>query len=338
MTARGLWYKGSVAHTRRLDPFVARLIALAVGLVALTAVILSTLGAQRAEPAAGQQSSPTVASGAAADGKDTAPSSSTTTSTACTGGADQCMAQSAFEQPVGPAVDRKKLGWGAAQPYSMNATVMGGSTDTPITPERRALLGRQLEQARAAALRVGTVAEAEREGFVRNWQRIDGRGWEYVNWDRIRNQTTLDLDKPTMLLFADDKPDSTVISVAYQVRGTREAGPPKDLPLELIPWHFHHNLCAVDGQVIGNVETDQQGNLIESGAKRCEAAGATYLPELDHWMVDLWVIPGWENPWGLVSSKHPDEFSDPRPYFPYAPTPTGSTATGTTSTDTGHDH
>ena len=40
-----------------------------------------------------------------------------------------------------------------------------------------------------------------------------------------------------------------------------------------------------------------------------------FRPELDHWMVDFWVIPGWENPWGLVSSKHPDMMFEPTPWF-----------------------
>lgn len=193
------------------------------------------------------------------------------------------------------------FGWGAAQPPQMRASVQFGGSDEPISDERRALLGRQLEQARAAALAVGTVAEAERQGFEKNYQRIDGRGFEYINWDRF---STFDLDKPSMLVFADDTPDSPVVSMAYNVLGTVEAGPPRDLPLENIPWHFHADLCEKDGSIIGSDEP-----------KRCAAEGAAVKPELNHWMVDLWVIPGWENPWGLVSSVHPDLTEEPTPWF-----------------------
>lgn len=207
-----------------------------------------------------------------------------------------------------------QMGWGGAQPSQMRATVKYGTASKPLTPERRELLASQLEEVRTAALEIGTVAEAERRGYVKNFQYLEGRGFEYIKWSNFT--PTLDLANPTMLAFPDDQPDSKVAAVAYNILGTREGGPPTHLPLEAVPWHFHHNLCRKDGSVIGNVETAPDGTLYADHAERCEDAGATYEPELDHWMVDLWVIPGWENPWGLVSSKHPDLFTTPQDWFP----------------------
>lgn len=204
-------------------------------------------------------------------------------------------------------------GWGTAQPTQMRATVHFGGTNRVLTRERRALLASQLVEVRAAAMGIGTVAEAERQGFVRNFQRIDGRGFEYINWSRFSSE--LDLSRPTLLAFEDDKPDSRIISVAYNVLGTIEDGPPRDLPLEVIPWHYHSNLCEVDDTIVGSVEYDADGQPYPEAVQRCVDLGATFRPELNHWMVDLWVVPGWENPWGLVSSKHPDMMFDPTPWF-----------------------
>jgi len=204
-------------------------------------------------------------------------------------------------------------GWGTAQPTQMRATVHFGGTSILLSPERRRLLGEELVQVREAALKIGTVAEAEKQGYVRNFQRINGRGFEYINWSYW--STKLDLSRPTLLAFDGDRPDSRVMSVAYNVLGTMQDGPPTDLPLEVIPWHYHSNLCAKDNSIVGNVEFDANGNPYPEQAQRCKDLGAVFRPELNHWMVDLWVIPGWENPWGLVSSKHPDMMFEPTPWF-----------------------
>lgn len=219
--------------------------------------------------------------------------------------------------PIEPVKDEgaegDMFGWGTAQPTQMRATVHYGGTNTPMTRERRQLLADQLVQAREAALSIGTVAEAERQGFVKNFQRLNGRGFEYVNWSNFSHK--LDLSKPTVLAFEDDKPDSRIVSIAYNVLGTVQDGPPTDLPLEVIPWHYHSNLCKKGNSIVGSVEYDENGVPYADQAARCRELGAEFRPELNHWMVDLWVVPGWENPWGLVSSKHPDLMFEPTPWF-----------------------
>lgn len=205
-------------------------------------------------------------------------------------------------------------GWGAVQPTQMMATVVYGTEQQPMSADRRQLLGEQLDHVRQVVMSIGTVANAERLGYKKNFQRIDGRGWEYINWGYWSDK--VDLDKPTMLVFPDTNPDSRVIATAFNVLGTREAGPPDTFPLEVMPWHYHHNLCRKGDSIIGNVETAPDGSLYQNQIDRCIAEGAKFEPELDHWMIDLWIVPGWENPWGLVSSKHPDLFADPQPWFP----------------------
>ena len=218
--------------------------------------------------------------------------------------------------PAGPTIPtnpRGLSGWGTAQPNAMAATVMYGTSNTRMTPAQREKWAGQLEQARAAALKIGTVRNALAMGYVKNFQYVDGRGYEYIKWSNFKH--TLDLDQPTTVNFPSDDPDARVASVAYQVLGTREDGPPDDLPLSVIPWHFHSNLCKKGNSIVGNIETAPDGTLYKRQVERCKNLGAVPQPQLNHWMVDLWVVPGWENPWGLVSSKHPDLMRTPVPWF-----------------------
>lgn len=268
------------------------------GVVAAT---LAVMGVALVDPSPGPESSASASEAAA--------TSSTTSTTVA-----------ASSVPVNP---RGLSGWGTAQPNAMSATVQHGTSNTRLTPEERAKWAAQLVQVRAAAEKVNTVRKAEAAGYVRNFQYVDGRGYEYINWDYLTDR--FDIDHPSMLNFPSDEPDTGIASVAYQVRGTKEAGPPDVFPLSTVPWHYHTNLCRKGDSIIGNVETAPDGTLYKRQQERCDNLGAVAEPELNHWMVDLWVVPGWENPWGLVSSKHPDLFRSPVPWF--TTSVTGASAT-----------
>lgn len=193
--------------------------------------------------------------------------------------------------------DSGKLGWAADQPPTMLNKIYKGRSDRPLLPERRALLGEQLARARAAAMKAPTVADAEAAGYEKTHEFVYGRGVEYAKWSYVDDQ--FNIDEPELLAYEDDKPDSRIVSMAYNVLGVAETGPPKDLPLEVIGWHFHTNVCRKGDLYIGSDGYDCVGN------------GGWIDHSKDNWMVDLWVIPGWENPWGLISSKHPDLFNLP---------------------------
>lgn len=212
-----------------------------------------------------------------------------------------------------PAPNPRGLsGWGTAQPNAMAATVMGGRSWTHMSADERKKVADDLVHVRKVALEIGTVKHALELGYVPNFQYVDGRGYEFIKWSNITDK--LDLDRPSMVNFPDKDPDTGIASVAYQVLGTKEAGPP-DFHPEVFPWHYHSLLCLKNGSIMGSVEYDPAGKIYKTQAERCENAGAEYQPQLNHWMVDLWVVPGWENPWGLVSSKHPDLIRTPTPWF-----------------------
>jgi hypothetical protein len=220
------------------------------------------------------------------------------------------------DQPANDGdADTAIYGWGTMQPPGMRATVEYGGTNERLSPERRTLLGYQLAEARQAGLDIGTIAEARRQGFVRNMGFVNGRGVDYINWSRFTDH--LDLSKPSILLFPNDSPSARVISVAYNVTRSVEEGPPTDLPLEVIPWHYHASLCQREYTMVGAIGSDADGHPYEEQIQACRDMGATFRPDLSNWMVDLWVMPGWENPWGLASSNHPDMYVQPTPYFPW---------------------
>jgi hypothetical protein len=196
------------------------------------------------------------------------------------------------EQTSTPEIDR--YGWGAWQPAQMARPLVGGSSERPISAERRALLASQLERGRAAALALGTVAKAEAAGYVRAYDNFQsGRGFEYVNFGLIDGE--VDVDRPEILAFTGKEPASPVAAIAYYVRAEEGDPPPDTLPTEAIPWHSHWAICRKGGEYIDSQHPEE-----------CRAQGGEPDESLTGWMVDLWLVPGWENPWGLVSSKHPD--------------------------------
>lgn len=186
-------------------------------------------------------------------------------------------------------------GWGAWQPAQMNRPLVGGVSEEPISLETRKFLGEQLQLAREAALAVGTVAEAEAAGYVKLHEFLPGRGVQYANFDYI--DETFDIDHPEVLAFPGDEPDTGIAAVAYYVIAGEDQPPPDDLPTDIIPWHSHWAICRKGD--VWPLSQDEEG---------CKALGGEIVEGLSGWMLDLWIVPGWENPWGLLSSKHPDLF------------------------------
>jgi hypothetical protein len=137
------------------------------------------------------------------------------------------------------------------------------------------------------------MADAEAAGYVLIHEPHPGRGAELMNFSLL--DKTFDIDKPEMLVYRDPSPTAPVVGQAYYVVGPLEAGPPKDaFPLEAIGWHFHWDICQIGDQVVASENFP------------CQKEGGVIRDDWDGWMVDIWAVPGWENPWGLISSKHPD--------------------------------
>ena len=181
-------------------------------------------------------------------------------------------------------------GWGTNQPTEMQASVQYGGTNKILSPARRALLANQLVIVRKVALAIGTVANAEKLGFVKNYQRINGRGFEYVNWGWWSHK--VDLLHPTVLAFDGDQPNSKVVSVAYNVLGSIQAGPPKTFPLEVIPWHYHSNLCEKNGTAGTQPAIDQ---VLHESLAHLDLCGLTE-PSLRHIQHEQYARDHGENP------------------------------------------
>lgn len=201
------------------------------------------------------------------------------------------------------------FGWGSIQPPNMRMIHLGSSA-RPLAADRRAQLGEMLQRARNAGLRIKNLAGAKAAGYTKVTETSTGGRVEYVNYQYADD--VFDVDHPEQVVFAAndaDRDDSPVIAIAYGVMGTYEEGPPEGFPLEYVPWHFHGPLCmAPDGSLIADMHTFtvDPNTYIDGKPATCEEHGGTPRPDLASWMVDLWVMPGWENPYGLISSKHPD--------------------------------
>ena len=161
--------------------------------------------------------------------------------------------------------EEQPFGWGATQPPIMRATVVYRAVVGAHDPERKAYLGDLLEQAREVALDIGAVAEAERHGFHKNYKFIEGRGYEYINFDNFTPE--VDLQKPGILLFPDDAPDARVISMSYNITGSMEAGPPDIFPLRC-PGTITPTSAVLGIRSSGSVEIDAEGKPYADDAAR----------------------------------------------------------------------
>ena len=63
-------------------------------------------------------------------------------------------------------------------------------------------------------------------------------------------------------------------------------------------WHTHHQFCISrdTGLVLGAERISDQ---------KCAAAGGENVGLQRNWMMHAWVVPGWENGWGIFSGEHP---------------------------------
>jgi hypothetical protein len=160
----------------------------------------------------------------------------------------------------------------------------------------RDALATQLAQARAAALKYPTAADATKARYVMVAPFLPGLGAHYLNPAYVLDGV-IDANKPEVLLYSSNQPDARVVGVSYLTPGNAATQPeglagPNDL------FHFHDNLCIVSRMAIP-----------ASDAASCASVGGRVsggFGGVTVWMNHVWVVPGWESPWGLFSSENPE--------------------------------
>jgi hypothetical protein len=163
--------------------------------------------------------------------------------------------------------------------------------DQPLHAPTRALLAAQLVEARAAALRYPTVADALRAGFLQAGQFSPLTGAHFIN---VREVNNFDPANPGSLIYDGTSPTSKVIGTMFLSSGQN---PPQGFAGPNDHWHRHANTCVVfnGGKIVVPFAADSDVTI-----SMCNAEHGTFMRRTV-WMVHAWVVPGWESPNGVFA-------------------------------------
>lgn len=164
----------------------------------------------------------------------------------------------------------------------------------PLDTAGRTALAEQLADAQAVIERYPTVRDAEAGGYRKASVYVPCIASHYVS-DVRGGGEGFDPAHPLMLLFAGTDPDSEIVGLSYTT--ISPSGPPDGFAGPNDIWHAHETLCMGRGLVLGTEEADSDG---------CEARGGSVIDTSDEWMIHVWIVPQWENRWGIFASEHPD--------------------------------
>ena len=171
----------------------------------------------------------------------------------------------------------------------------GPSPQQPLTEDQRQALQTEQAEARQAALRFPTVADAEAAGYTMSVAYVPCIGAHYTN---TRLARSFDPARPSELLFDGTDPDSRIVGLSYLVYSGDTAPDGFTGPNDV--WHQHNfngGLCMSGGQVIGSEQLS---------ASDCEAIGGAKVSLNGVWMLHDWVVPGWECSWGAFAGECPE--------------------------------
>jgi hypothetical protein len=174
---------------------------------------------------------------------------------------------------------------------------LGPDAWTPMTdPAECAALAGELRQARAAAVRHPTVADALADGYKLGDFYNAGLGVHYQNWDLLSGD--FEPGRPVQLLYDGTTDDSTLVGLSYVVLVPGDA-PPDGFTGSNDVWHHHRSWCldAAHGGV--NLAADVLS------VEECTALGGSYVVNTNAWMLHMWVVPGCENDWGIFAAANP---------------------------------
>jgi hypothetical protein len=181
------------------------------------------------------------------------------------------------------------LGAGAPLPAAVPTVAAAGHVHPGPPPPSAAPaavpadLDAQLAEARAAALRWPTAADAQADGWIKEDNYTPGTGSHWMRYDEI--DSVFDPAVPEMLLYGGDDPGSPIVGVTYYVVHHQPAGFAGDADV----WHQHQDVCiGRDGPLFAG-----------DGPGHCRA------PWKWSWMLHVWVVPGHEDPDGVFAMENP---------------------------------
>ncbi|MGZ6929038.1 MAG: hypothetical protein ACXVK4_00780 [Acidimicrobiia bacterium] len=213
-------------------------------------------------------------------------------------GVGQFPVSEAGRLPAVDAPDRRALARlsGDPAPSAMQRMVMQDAMNQvgpaaviqPAGATARTVLEHELAAATDAARRWSTPAAARRAGFRLASRFLPGIGAHWVDWSRVTRPFAA--GQPAMLLFDGNGDGARLVGLSYLVRSRSE---PEGFRSGGARWHRHAGLCILHGVLVGE------------GMRRADDCRGTYLPGRDLWMLHVWAVPGFENPWGRYASMNP---------------------------------
>jgi hypothetical protein len=167
-----------------------------------------------------------------------------------------------------------------------------------VSKEDRPVLARQMELARATALRYPTVAHAEAGGLHRAGPFSPGLGAHYINYAGAAGSadgvmTDAAIGQPLAWMYDGTHPDSRVIGLFYgsTVKNPEGFAGPNDV------WHVHHDVCIRPSAT--GIDSPL-GADHDATKAQCDAVGGSLLKRTQY-LLHTWVVPGWESPEGVYA-------------------------------------
>ena len=189
---------------------------------------------------------------------------------------------------------------GSAHTHSHTDTSPITEAARELTVEQRAELGAQIVTAREMALSLPTLADALEAGWVSVGDPIVGGGQLVMNPGIDLRDMPFDPATPMGLLYASARSDAPVVGVQY-AQWSSDAMPADGFVGQAALWHLHTSTCVLtndDGTEFALTTDDALTG------PDCAAIGATKQNRIG-FMLRAWVVPGWENPYGVFAHDHP---------------------------------
>ena len=165
-----------------------------------------------------------------------------------------------------------------------------------LSSEQRAQLGRQMVDARTAALQYPTLAMARSAGWVAIGSYVSGAGQMLVDPTAGSREIPFDPSIPQGLLFASLNDSAPIVGVQYNA-WTNDGSTPDGFVAQDNMWHLHPGTCEI------SETTSVVYDKVVTGAA-CSKIDAQLTDKIS-WMIRAWVVPGWENPQGPLAHDNP---------------------------------
>jgi hypothetical protein len=156
-------------------------------------------------------------------------------------------------------------------------------------------LAAQLDEAREAAARFPTVADAVAAGYGQGDTYYAGLGVHFQDYALLGE---FDPGRPVQLLYEGDAPESRLVGLSYVMELAGDE-PPEGFAGDNDVWHRHRSFCLDTARRSLNLAADVLS------ADECMAIGGTHIPNETLWMLHAWVVSGCESDWGIFSAANP---------------------------------